>query len=616
MLLWYAIAVGTGLFLGLLFYFLVRIVVPKGLTGRYWSGVAHNVQMLLTGDERKFWSYYRSIIRETFRYVGLQITGLFCGIAPIVILMIFIWPRVEILWNKDTTLVAFPNNAGDIVLEGGRNGSNPTPINAEDKADRNARHVMVLKNGHRLNLQSILGKFVLYSKGSVSGNLLVLLGFSGKTVDPSHLEKHSIVIVRADNNDWNPFWPYLSDMEFLFFLCFSLMSLGLMVGRKDRKKPEPTEGYSIDPIDALLTWIATRYAGAMRLFGNVESTIFRRRIDSINVEKPIFVTGLARAGTTILLETLSRVDDVTSHRYKDFPFIMTPVFWNRFISFFAKEQAPVDRPHKDRIRITPDSPEAFEEPIWKYFFPFLHDSSALHILDSDAVNSSFEKFYVEHIKKILMIRKGSRYLSKGNYNITRIEYIGKIFKDAKFLIPIRHPFHHIQSLVRQHRIFMDYSKDDSQVKEYLKAVGHYEFGPQREPICLNHEECGHILQAWKAGDDHTGYALQWAHIYRFVAYLLSKQETIADRILVVRFEDLCHDPFGVMEKIWNFVEIENSDALMKASKRIKPPSHTLNLSEKQIESCWEAFSDVASLFGYQKELSETAPFNQRNLMNK
>jgi len=79
----------------------------------------------------------------------------------------------------------------------------------------------------------------------------------------------------------------------------------------------------------------------------------------------------------------------------------------------------------------------------------------------------------------MIIRKGERYLSKGNYNITRFEYICSIFRDAKFIVPIRHPLFHIDSLVRQHKLFLGYSQGNQQVPEYLKAVGHYEFGPQR-----------------------------------------------------------------------------------------------------------------------------------------
>ena len=39
------------------------------------------------------------------------------------------------------------------------------------------------------------------------------------------------------------------------------------------------------------------------------------RIQTIQVDRPIYVTGLARAGTTITLEMLSQHPDVGTHRY-------------------------------------------------------------------------------------------------------------------------------------------------------------------------------------------------------------------------------------------------------------------------------------------------------------
>src|SRR5918996_5579648 len=73
------------------------------------------------------------------------------------------------------------------------------------------------------------------------------------------------------------------------------------------------------------------------------------------IDRPIYVTGLARSGSTILLELLAAHPDVATHRYKDFPLLQIPVWWNWFLDRASKrETAPVERAHKDRIQITPD----------------------------------------------------------------------------------------------------------------------------------------------------------------------------------------------------------------------------------------------------------------------
>ena len=101
-----------------------------------------------------------------------------------------------------------------------------------------------------------------------------------------------------------------------------------------------------------------------------ESHRLKKTLVPIRIDWPIFVAGLARSGTTILLELLSSIPSVAAHQYRDFPFVMTPALWQRFTSIFSSgKNIALERPHRDGIFITRESPEAFEEPIWQYFFP-------------------------------------------------------------------------------------------------------------------------------------------------------------------------------------------------------------------------------------------------------
>ena len=75
--------------------------------------------------------------------------------------------------------------------------------------------------------------------------------------------------------------------------------------------------------------------------GNAETRIRAADIEGIDIVKPVFVCGLARAGTTILLETLARHPQLGSHRYRDDPFLFTPLFWNGFLARLPDD--PSDR---------------------------------------------------------------------------------------------------------------------------------------------------------------------------------------------------------------------------------------------------------------------------------
>ena len=75
------------------------------------------------------------------------------------------------------------------------------------------------------------------------------------------------------------------------------------------------------------------------------------------------------------------------------------------------------------------------------------------MLDRQTSHPAFESFYRDHIRKLLRVRGGRRYLAKGNYNVTRLEYLLQLFPDARFVIPVRDPRWHIASLIKQHALF-------------------------------------------------------------------------------------------------------------------------------------------------------------------
>ena len=354
--------------------------------------------------------------------------------------------------------------------------------------------------------------------------------------------------------------------------------------------------------DFLFAVLAHQASGILQGLGDWETRRLRRELEPIRIDRPIFLTGLARSGTTILLEQLARIPGVATHRYRDFPFLMTPVFWNRFVNRFAGNAPPVERPHKDRIQITVDSPEAFEEPIWQHFFPQVHSPTALHRLTAKTHNAEFVPFFRDHLRKILLLRQGVRYLSKENYNVARIEFLGRIFPDARFIVPIREPFTHVHSLVRQHALFCGYDQNDHRIHRYLAMAGHYEFGPQRCPIRLDAASGDRILSAWSQNRDYEGYAIQWNAIYRQIHELRSRGDELSRRILVVRYEDFCAAPLEVMRRILSHVELSDSDLSEADYAHISPPREGNSRPDGEPrEEVARETQETAASYGYQTE---------------
>ncbi len=218
------------------------------------------------------------------------------------------------------------------------------------------------------------------------------------------------------------------------------------------------------------TWLQQtlhRFALSSQFMREVAFDVESSFVKSTNeIDNHIFVAGLARSGTTILLNALYKSEKFSSLSYADMPFILAPNLWSKF-SFRKNDENFVERAHGDGIKVSSESPEAFEEVFWTTF--------------NDKEKKSEKKFKL-FVKLINQKYQKNRYLSKNNQNIKRLELISKIFPHSKILIPYRDPIQHAYSLLTQHKKFISDSKKDKFICDYMKLIGHTEFGPHYIPI--------------------------------------------------------------------------------------------------------------------------------------
>jgi hypothetical protein len=336
--------------------------------------------------------------------------------------------------------------------------------------------------------------------------------------------------------------------------------------------------------------------------GNFESKLLTEDLAAIVVSKPIYVCGLARSGSTLLLEILASQADTASHRYQDFPFVFTPFWWHTALAFNRfRDNTLRERAHGDKMLVNSQSPEAMEEMLWMAFFPNIHDAAAKQVLDNATAHAGFEHFYPNHVRKLLLTQKRKRYLSKGNYNITRMLYLQKLFPDARFIIPVRSPETHIASLMRQHQRFSEAGRNDADVVKHMSIAGHYEFGLDRRPIHAGDSARMDAIQAaWKAGDEVRGWALYWDMLYRFVHNQLQDNPALAKAALVVPFEKMYGHPQATIAEIFQHCDLPDGTKLAgEFSARIQKPeyySHAFNDAEKALIT--DITQETAALFGY------------------
>lgn len=234
-----------------------------------------------------------------------------------------------------------------------------------------------------------------------------------------------------------------------------------------------------------------------------------------------------------------------------------------------------ERPHRDKMMMTSESPDSIEEMLWMAFFPGCRNPASDNRLNSQDRNSEFETYYFNHLRKLLLAEKASRYAAKANYHIARLGYLTRLFPDARFVIPIRTPIGHISSLVRQHKWFSSGHMQSPKSLALMQRSGHFEFGLDRRPINLGvTERVKKIQEAWASGEEVRGWSYYWDMIYGYLADLLESDVVVRKAAILVRFEELCEAPAKVIERVLEHCDLPESKPIIdKFAPTIRLPDY-------------------------------------------
>ncbi len=246
----------------------------------------------------------------------------------------------------------------------------------------------------------------------------------------------------------------------------------------------------------------------------------------------VFVTGLARAGTTILMREIHRTGEFGSLTYADMPFVLAPNLWAKLSRKGQKPGKRAERAHGDGIEVDTQSPEALDEVYWRIFDGKAYigaDGLKPHRPDADLIDG-----YRDLIRLILLRTGKARYVSKNNNNILRLGALARAMPEARFLVPLRRPLDHAASLLGQHRRFLD---ADAFTRDYMTWLGHHEFGATHRPF---------LFGSRPEGDPAT--MDYWLRVWISAYSALDGAEAASDNITFVPYEALSNDP-----AIWHAV---------------------------------------------------------------
>ena len=279
----------------------------------------------------------------------------------------------------------------------------------------------------------------------------------------------------------------------------------------------------------------------------------------------VFITGLARSGTTILLNAIHQSDEFASLSYRDMPFVLAPNLWSKLF-FNAGHANSIERAHGDGIKVSTDSPEAFEEVFWMTFDQKSIDTKHKFKLYTQLINQKYNK---------------NRYLSKNNQNIRRIDLLSSIFPNSKILIPFRDPLQHSYSLLNQHQKFIKDSLNDNFISNYMKWIGHTEFGPNYIPINETNLEFydNNFINHWIE---------QWYTSYKKCHESVKKR----NNIYLICYERLCESNEYWLD-ILNLLNVKDdyNFNFIESNKRI-----SIDSDQQITEKAYALYSELKELF--------------------
>ncbi len=289
---------------------------------------------------------------------------------------------------------------------------------------------------------------------------------------------------------------------------------------------------------------------------DLEKMIFLKQAETVVAKAPVFVTGLARGGTTILLEAIHASGDFASLSYSNMPFLLAPNLWGK-VAHNSVNKEKHERAHGDGIMISTNSPEAFEEVFWE--------------------TGRTEQFN-DYMQLVLYSYQKNRYLSKNNQNVNRIDKIRALLPNSKILIVFKRPLSHAYDLLTQHQSFTKAQQKNSFIRDYMDWIGHSEFGASYRPIV------GEDL-AYSNYDDINHWLEQWLLIYSKLLYENQNFENTA----FVDGESL--RPNGSWSRIKKFVGVEND---FSEFRDVREDLH-IDCNQKLFSKCKKLYSNLQEL---------------------
>ena len=335
------------------------------------------------------------------------------------------------------------------------------------------------------------------------------------------------------------------------------------------------------PAERLLHRIALGSPGAIAAAEMADDALAGRAASGPG-QRPVFIAGLARSGTTLLLELLNGTGAFTSLTYRHMPFVTAPVLWRRFGASLARNRARAERAHGDGLAVGLDSPEAFEEVFWRGRLGDGHIEARRLASERVPSREDIEAFRRFVGRVVAATAPERRYLSKNNTNLLRLAALRRAFPDAVILVPFRDPESFVRSVLDQHARFMAIHREDRFARRYMGWLGHFEFGADFRPLGLEK------VPPFDGPPEALGRDYLFAYWCAVHRWLLAARP--AD-CLLFDYRGLCAEPEQTLRTLSDAVGVAPGAFGAQDVRRLARPSPPRDATGVEAEA-WRLYADL------------------------
>ncbi len=340
----------------------------------------------------------------------------------------------------------------------------------------------------------------------------------------------------------------------------------------------------LENVPAGYSFAASRFIDlANNLFQYVERASLWPWYRRIPIDRPIFIIGPYRSGTTLLEEVITSHPSVGYFWWITNNYFRAPLTGYFIVHILLKlgvltdEKIPIL--HNPRMRQNTLSPYECEW-VWSQSKDSQWNDQVRDLTVGEGFSDPhFEGYLFSMIRRHLFAQNTTRFLNKNPVNCLRIGYLHKLFPDARMVYIVRDPvdtiISHYRTARRVERVWYADPKTKWILQERLRI-----------DVLSMRIKTRNYARTLALNQEHPllGIANQWADMQLAVSKSLAKNSNLRNHTLELRYEDLVSQPEDYLRILWDFIEMDDEytrQLIQYYAERISPPTPK-SLSDEEL----------------------------------